>query len=191
MKSFKGSKKLLALAAAVSLVAVLAVPMTVLAAPGDVVVTGTMPAIVVELTAPSAITIADSLYGTTGTADGSSATAGTVLCTNPAGYTLTLVSDKADGIMESSTHFLGAALMVTSTLTVNGATPGAPITTPAAQVTGVAVTSGTPLDVGGTSAPAPELDGINDIAVSVTQAKSTTAVAGTYTLTLTFTATAK
>jgi len=134
-----------------------------------------------EVTAPSSITLG-SLYGATGYATGTSATSGTVLCEGYAnGYTLKIHSNKADGMMqEPGSGKLVADLKVTADL-VNGA--GAPVT----QVIGDDISVTTVLqEVGHTAAPSSSM---NNIALSVKQAKQITGVPGaTYSLTLTFTA---
>ncbi len=164
----------------------LVMPVAALAATGDVVVTATMPAIVTELTAPIAVTMS-SLYGTTGTATSTGGTGGTVLCTDPQGYGLTVVSSQAAGKLIKTALVFDAptGLLVTAAL----ATSSGAVVTPGA-VTGVVVLLGAPQTVGSTVAAAPETGGTNTITLSATQAKSITAEAGDYVITLTFTATA-
>ncbi len=148
-------------------------PVQVLANPG------------LEVTAPSPNIVLGSVYGTTGNVTGTSGTPGTVLSTD-GGYTLKVRSNDPDGNMSLGglgVTDLAAALKVTAALVQN---TGAPITT-GSSVTGVAVTSGTPLTVGATSASSA---GVNNITLSVSQPKQTTGTTGGYSITLTFTATA-
>ena len=150
-------------------------------------VTGTLPEATLELTAPTDITLVDTLYGT-GDAIGSSTTEGSVLCYGvpSSGYTLSISSDKGDGIMTSGANTLLAALLVTATLLTGD---GAEVT-PTGNPDNEAVTT-TPITVGSTSAPAPTETGTNAITLSVSQARQTSGAAGEYSLILTFTATAK
>ena len=133
-----------------------------------------------EVTAPSDITLG-SLYGT-GDATGTSATNGSVKCDYANGYTLTIKSSDADGKMYSGANKLAAPLKVTAVL-ADGT--GATVTN-TGNPTDAAVTT-TPTTVGGTDASS---TGTNVITLSVSQARQTAGVAGTYSLTLTFTATA-
>jgi len=139
-----------------------------------------------EVTAPSNITL-DSLYGT-GDATGTSTPDGSVACYGGAslGYTLSITSDKDDGIMTSNGNTLLAPLKVTAVLEKG---TGADVTS-TGHPTDEAVTT-TPITVGSTSAPAPTEDGKNNITLSVKQARQTSGAAGEYSLILTFTATAK
>jgi hypothetical protein len=168
-----------------ALTAVMAAPMAA-SAVDTTAVSGTMPALTLSITAPSAITLG-SLYGATGDATGTSGTPGTVLSLmNPTGYKLEINSNKTDGKMQETTGKLDTVLRVTADLvTGTGAT--------ATQVIADDVTVlDTPLQiVGTTAASSPTETGTNSITLSVAQAKQITGVAGaTYTLTLTFTVTA-
>jgi len=176
-------KKILGIALALALVTALATPLAALA---DTEVSGTLPAVTLDVTAPSAIDL-ESLYGETGDVEGTSVTPGTVLSLmNATGYSLAIKSDKSDGIMqETGSGKLADALRVTADL-VDGT--GAPAT----QVIGddVDMTASDQV-VGTTAASSPTETGTNSITLSVKQAKQITGVAGaTYSLTLTFTATA-
>ena len=148
-------------------------------------VTGTLPAASLEVTAPTDITLVDTLYGT-GNVIGSS-TDGSVLCYGvpSLGYTLKIKSDNSTGKMYSGANKLAAPLLVTAVLEKG---TGADVTS-GGTLTDVVVTT-SEQTVGSTSEPAPTADGKNDITLSVSQARQTAGVAGTYSLTLTFTATA-
>ena len=169
--------------ALVVMLSLVAVP-AALAEEGVTKVTGTLPEASLEITAPSDITL-DSLFGT-GSATGSSTLSGTVLCLMyEGGYTLKIKSDNSTGAMYSGENKLDAALKVTATLEKGD---GADVTS-GDTLTDVVVTT-SEQTVGSTSEPAPTADGKNDITLSVSQARQTAGVAGTYSLTLTFTATA-
>jgi hypothetical protein len=134
----------------------------------------------IELTAPSTINLG-SLYGVSTDANGSSSTAGTVLCTYDNGYILEIESNDADGKMSNDGNKLNAALKVTADLE---------------QGTGAVVTQGigddqvittTKQTVGTTATPS---EGMNTIALSVKQPKQITGTSGAYNIILTFTTTA-
>jgi len=176
-------KKILALVAIVVSISALVAPTAVLAATtGGTDVGGDIPADILEVTAPSAITLGD-LYGTAADVEGTSATPGTVLCTYEGGHTLTLESDDAAGKLILVAENLDAALKVTAVLeTGTGATATSTWTPDAAATT-------TPVNVGTTAAPAPETGGTNSITLSVAQPPQVTGTAGAYSITLTWTVT--
>ncbi len=180
-------RKILVLASVLALVVALAVPMTALAVTtDDTDVSGSIPADVLEITPPSAISLGD-LYGTTGDVSGTSATPGTVLSTYVGGYNLTIKSDDATGYMGLGGQAgadLAAVLKVTPSIVTD---TGATVTN--AGLTGVTVVTATPQEVGTTSAPAPETGGTNSITLTVEQPRQTTGTTGAYSYILTWTVT--
>jgi hypothetical protein len=165
-------KKILVLAMALALVAALAAPLAALAAADNTTeITADVGAAIV-LTAPNpTINLGTMDPSTKFVWTGSATNAGSVSCNDHSGYSVTVVSDRADGKMVSTNAYtLGAALLVTT-----------------GSQSGVAVTSGTPLTCVDTSAP-----GVTAIPLSVSQTIAYTDKADTgYSITLTYTATPK
>jgi len=169
----------------VALVAAMLVPTAALAETTNV--GGTIPAVVLTITPPEVIALG-SLYGTATPATGTSDPAGSVLCTDPDGYALTIASDDSGGYMSldgAGATDLAAVLEVTAAL-VQG--DGAAVTGGTA-ITDATVTS-TPAAMGSTTAGAPEDDGENSITLSVSQAPQIIGAPGAYSYILTFTASA-
>lgn len=108
-------KRLVAIGAALALVAVLVVPAVAMA--GNTTQIGGNISAELELTAPGDINL--NLGGASATsmeigANTGTATDGSVKCNDPAGYTVTVKSDKSDGKMTSGTYTLQNALQVTT-----------------------------------------------------------------------------
>ncbi len=160
--------RILTIAGALALVAVLAMPMAAMAAENDSTEVSGDISVELELTAPGDIDLGTMTIAGANAAD---ATAGSVKCNSSLGYTVTVKSDKTDGIMASGSYALANALQVTT----GSFGPGAVTTTdPTAAIVD-------------TSAP-----GITAINLHVSQAiVYADAAANNYGLTLTYTATAK
>jgi hypothetical protein len=177
-------KKLITLAIALAMLATMIVPVAALAAPdsGTVVVTGPL-SFTLEIADPSAITLGE-IYGSTGDAAGTGGTGGTVTCTEPTGYNLTISSSDADGKLkkDGTGAQLANALKVTASLNTGA---GAEVTQ--TSITDAAVKDDPVTPLGSTTTGS---TGANTITLSVAQPKQITGTAGSYSITLTFTATA-